>query len=594
MSAPSPLKGRHRWLTNMSTLAVAIGIVLSMAYAWVALDLPPGTRLSFTLILAVVAVSSNLLGDGFEQRRLITLRELGEGALPVTEQNLVTAAREAMAQPDISFWLCFVFLAAGSVAVSVVWSTVSGVRFEIAARVGLIGLVVSPLTSTLALLVSIPRARQVLRELVAAGLPVNALYAGVPAAFALRRRLMIFAVIAVVSPLALLADLGLSRLHALLGALVTARDGLEMQAVTDAQRVAGLAPILGLVVLMIIVVSVSAWLSGSILGDPLKDLAAETERLARGEHGSPRFIAGEYESFAAAGAIARMETELVDLLGGLGLAARGLTGATSSLSEGQLPAAARKAEQQAALDATSSTTNELARSAREIADNAQRVSELARQTLVAARAGRDSADGFLTAMGQVREGNQAIADSVVRLNKRVQQVGRIIEFINGIADKSDLLALNAELEGNKAGEVGRGFSLVAAEMRRLAESVMQSTTEIGRLIEEIRDATNAAVMATEAGVKATDAGAALAQRVGKGLSSIVEFANQSSDAMQSISLATAQQRQGTDQLVGAMSDILRSTEASGAAAQDMVAAHDQLLTLGRDLEHTLERFEVKS
>ena len=74
-------------------------------------------------------------------------------------------------------------------------------------------------------------------------------------------------------------------------------------------------------------------------------------------------------------------------------------------------------------------------------------------------------------------------------NKRVQQIGKIVEFINGVADKSDLLALNAELEGTKAGEVGRGFSLVAAEMRRLAENVLESTKEIEGLIEEIREAT---------------------------------------------------------------------------------------------------------
>jgi methyl-accepting chemotaxis protein len=135
---------------------------------------------------------------------------------------------------------------------------------------------------------------------------------------------------------------------------------------------------------------------------------------------------------------------------------------------------------------------------------------------------------------------------------------------------------------------------VAAEMRRLAESVMQSTREIGGLIDEIRDATNAAVMATEAGVKATDAGGALAQKVGEGLSRIVDYANQSADAMQSISLATSQQQAGTDQLVGAMTEIVQGTAASGTAATDMLAAHDQLISLARELEKTVARFEVHS
>lgn len=586
----SPLKGRHRWLTNLSTVAVFLGLLLASAYCYVAITFPEGTRLAFAGVLVVVAVGFNLIGDGIEQRRLGTLRQLGDGALPPTPAHLLVAANEVMRQPEVAFWLSLGFLAVGPLVLGLFWSLLSPVQTGVVVQVGFIGLCIAPLTATLALLVSVPRSRQVLRELVAAGLPVTTLYAGVPVAFVLRRRLMFFAAVAVFTPLVLVADLALTRLRALLTELVQAPDPEAMRALAQAQRGGGLAPIVGLVILVVLVVSVSAWLSGSILGDPLKELAAETERLARGDHGQPRFIPGEHETFAAAGAIAGMEAQLVELLGRLGHTAGDLSGATGALSEGRSRSGARVQN----LDAASSTTGELARSAREIAVNAQRVSELARETLGAARVGRDSSEGFMAAMVQVREGNQAIADSVVRLNKRVQQVGRIIEFINGIADKSDLLALNAELEGNKAGEVGRGFSLVAAEMRRLAESVMQSTREIGGLIDEIRDATNAAVMATEAGVKATDAGGALAQKVGEGLSLIVDYANQSADAMQSISLATSQQQSGTDQLVGAMAEIVQSTEATGVAAREMLVAHDQLIALARDLEQTVARFEVRS
>ena len=581
MTLASPLKGRARWLTNLSTAAVFTGLLLGTAYAWVAITFPVGTRLAFGAVLAVVVLVFNLVGDTIEQRRLFTLRQLGDGALPATPTNLLLAANEVMRQPDVSFWLSLCFLSLGPLALGGLWSLASTVPPSVVMQVGSIGLIIAPLTAVLALLASVPRSRQVLRDLVAAGLPATTLYAGVPVNFVLRRRLVIFAAIAVFTPLLLVANLALTRMRALLTQLVAVTDVKAMTALAQAQRSDGLVPLIGLVILVVLAVSASAWLSGSILGDPLKELAAETQRLARGDHSQPRFIPGEHETFAAAGAIAGMEAQLVELLGRLGQAAGDLSGATGALKGRGSQNPVQN------LDAASSTTGELARSAREIAANAQRVSDLARETLQAARVGRDGADGFMAAMVQVREGNQAIADSVVRLNKRVQQVGRIIEFINGIADKSDLLALNAELEGNKAGEVGRGFSLVAAEMRRLAESVMQSTREIGGLIDEIRDATNAAVMATEAGVKATDAGGALAQKVGEGLSRIVDYANQSADAMQSISLATSQQQAGTDQLVGAMTQIVKSTFASGAAATDMLVAHDQLISLARDLEQTV-------
>ena len=195
-------------------------------------------------------------------------------------------------------------------------------------------------------------------------------------------------------------------------------------------------------------------------------------------------------------------------------------------------------------------------------------------------------------MSRMRHDNQAIASAVTRLNKRVQQIGKIVEFINGVADKSDLLALNAELEGTKAGEVGRGFSLVAAEMRRLAENVLESTKEIEGLIEEVREASRAAVAATEGGVRATDTGTSLAQQVTESLKQILDLAGQTSDAVRSISLATQQQQTGTDQLADTMADILRITQQSLNATKQVSTANGDLLVLALDLRGVVERFQI--
>jgi methyl-accepting chemotaxis protein len=317
-------------------------------------------------------------------------------------------------------------------------------------------------------------------------------------------------------------------------------------------------------------------------------LGAETERLARGEYRRAIVVVSEYETWAAAVAMSAMEAHLLDVVSQARDAATGIRSAADDLVVNGTLREQGAAEQSAALLATTATTEELARSARQISSNAQHVSEIARGTLASAQTGKLSADAFTAAMGEVRSGNQAIADSVVKLNKRVQQVGRIIDFIDGIADKSDLLALNAELEGHKAGSVGQGFGLVAAEMRRLAESVMTSTREISRLIDDIRDATNAAVMATEAGVKATEAGALLAGKVSDSLNEIVDYANRSADAMQSISLATVQQQAGTDQLVNAMGEINRSTGNSLASARDMGTTQATLLEVSKELKTVVD------
>jgi methyl-accepting chemotaxis protein len=287
-----------------------------------------------------------------------------------------------------------------------------------------------------------------------------------------------------------------------------------------------------------------------------------------------------------------MRTQLLSAVEELKHAGIAITGATDSLVKTSEDHGTGTKDQVTSLNQTSVTTEELARSAQEIANRAAAVADIARETLAVALAGQATADTFFGSMAQMKKDNHAIADAVVKLNKRVQQIGKIVEFINEIADKSDLLALNAELEGTKAGEVGRGFSLVAAEMRRLAESVMTSTREIGALINDIRDATNAAVMATEAGVKATDAGANISQEVSGSLKTIVEVARQTADAVQTISLATQQQTTGTGQLAEAMANVLLVTQQGVVATEQMTGANTDLAMLAKELQQVVDRFQT--
>jgi methyl-accepting chemotaxis protein len=584
---PHPvLAGRARWLTSPSTVSVFAGIALATAYAWASLSFPVGTRLAFGVILLVVCVVFNTVGDFIEQRRLRVLAELGRGALAFTSEHLLRAALAVARALDVTLVLVSSFLVGGSFMVGVLWSAVTTAPASAGLRLAVIGLVTAPITSVIAYLSLFGRVRTVHAELVAAGLPAQQLYAALPAR-SWGGRLVVFALVAAVSPVLLIADLSLERFSGL-AARVGNSEGSTARAAIDGAFAQDFGALGLLIAILLVLVCVSAWLAGTAIGGPLRALAQKTQQLAAGRYDGG-FLSAEFESLDAAAALFTMEQHVLEALRQLDQTTASITTATAAL----VASATRGAERldaSAALAQTNATTTELARSASQIAANAQVVSSLAQQTFAAARSGKANADAFAGAMGQVREGNQAIADSVVRLNKRVQQVGRIVGFIDSIADRSDLLALNAELEGNKAGEVGRGFSLVAAEMRRLAESVLQSTREIAGLIEDIRDATNAAVMATEAGVKATDAGAALSGRVGTRLTSIVDFANQSSDAMQRISEATGQQQVGTEQLVSAMTDILRATRASADASGAMTLAHQELVELAEALTGALADF----
>ncbi len=578
-------------LTAPPTIVVVCAVALASAYAWVLLQPPEGVGLSFGLSVFAVAAGLTFMGERAERRRLSSLTALARGASP-ERPLLVAVAREVVTHADFTFLEVLLLVSGGGSAAGLVWWATSAVSGWDALRLAFLGAALAPLTASLAHVAVLPRARQILVELTQVGLGLDGLREAIPPRYDLKRRLLIFAASATLTPMLLIADLALGRLLLTLRAMDGAVAGAA-GAAADQVSEQGLGLIVGVTVGLLVLVMVSAQWIGRALGTPLVGLARETGRLVRGNYRGGAIVIAEGETWAAALALAGLEQHLRGVLEQVQVAAGGIGQACTELADNGRAHEAGAREQTASIAATGATAEELAKSARHIAQGATQVSSLAHDTLDMAKAGDRDAQAFTRAMVDVRLGNQAIADSVVRLNKRVQQVGRIIDFINEIADRSDLLALNAELEGYKAGDVGEGFGLVAAEMRRLAESVMDSTREIGRLLEEIRDATNAAVMATEAGVKATDAGAALAQQVSGKLGAIVEFANTSADAMQAISLATNQQQQGTDQLVAAMAEVLSSTRASAEAAKVVSETEAALVQVAQELADSVRELEAK-
>jgi methyl-accepting chemotaxis protein len=154
--------------------------------------------------------------------------------------------------------------------------------------------------------------------------------------------------------------------------------------------------------------------------------------------------------------------------------------------------------------------------------------------LEAARQIADSARGVHENAQRSKLSSEAIADRTSQLNKLTTQIAEVLIGISKIADKSDVLALNAALEGTKAGEAGKGFTLVAEEMRRLAESVMEAVRDIGELVDTIRQASQASVLATEEGVK---------------------LSLETTSSAEVIRMTSQQQQTGTEQVTGSMNEI---------------------------------------
>ncbi|MBZ4406934.1 methyl-accepting chemotaxis protein [Myxococcus sp. XM-1-1-1] len=574
-------------LTNL------VGVVFGLHYAWLTLSDAPGMAGRMELFvrwacgMGAVAI---ILGAWVSLARLRTVRALELGRVAATPEVLKAAVTEVTRWPDEAFLRSLgLWLFTTPLLGFAVWWT-AGVDADAARRIAGLGLLFGPLTALLVHCLVILRSRKVVLWLAELGMTHGQLIAAMPRRAEIRARLVAFAFISVVTPAVLSVQLS-SALgeRALRQLMAHAAPSAELASRLRVEALVSGGP---LVLLVFALALTTAYLGGTLLGRPLRELSSEARRIAEGDLASPRVVPTEDEIWDVSAAFTTMRTHLADVMSQLQRAGAQISATTEEIltTSGRYEVGAT--EQASSLDQTSATTEELARSARQIAENAGSVAQIAQRTLGAAQQGQRSAESFLGSMERMKQDNVAIASSVVRLNKRVQQIGKIVEFINGVADKSDLLALNAELEGTKAAEVGRGFSLVAAEMRRLAENVLESTKEIEGLIEEVREASAAAVSATEGGVRAVESGTTLAQQVSESLRQITKLAGKTSDAVRSISLATQQQQTGTDQLAETMADILRITQQSLNATKQVSTANTDLLVLARDLSEVVERFQI--
>jgi methyl-accepting chemotaxis protein len=250
-------------------------------------------------------------------------------------------------------------------------------------------------------------------------------------------------------------------------------------------------------------------------------------------------------------------------------------------------------QQASAIHETTATMEELKGASHQIAENAQMVAAIAEQTLGSGRQGEGSIKSFIESMEKVRKNAVEVDDAISKLSRRVERIGTVVEVIDEIADRSDLLALNAALEGAKAGEAGRGFSIVAAEMRRLAENVLESTKEIKNLITEIREATHAAKQASDGNKRMAAEGEKLGGAAQGSVTAILSGIQETSDAARVIHLATQQQRTATEQVVQSMSEIEEVTRHAQSGSKQATGAAAELAKLAERLAELIRRFKVE-
>jgi methyl-accepting chemotaxis protein len=249
-------------------------------------------------------------------------------------------------------------------------------------------------------------------------------------------------------------------------------------------------------------------------------------------------------------------------------------------------------QQSAAIGQTSATVNELRAAADAMAARARDVARQAGESVQVSSDGTEAVAAISIAMEEIRARVDGMATDISALSERTQQIGVITNTVNDLADRSKLLALNASIEAARAGEHGRGFAVVAEHVRGLADQSKDAVSQVATILNDVRDATNAAVAASDQGTHVVEKGLALAQEAGKGILSLTDTIRDASRAAEEIAELARQQSLGMDEIALAMGNMQAGTSQFLEGAHQSQQAAESLNELAAKLAGLTERYRV--
>ena len=251
-------------------------------------------------------------------------------------------------------------------------------------------------------------------------------------------------------------------------------------------------------------------------------------------------------------------------------------------------------QQSSEIQDTSQAVLKMAEDITEVSKSASQSADVARQSLAATAQGSMAVENTIKGMDEIRMQIQETAKRIKRLGESTQQIGEITELISDITEQTNVLALNAAIQAASAGEAGRGFSVVAEEVQKLAERSAAATRQIGALVRTIQTDTQDAVAAMENSTQEVVEGAKLTDAAGAALTDIGHVSNQLAELIQQISSMTEEQAKSANNVARNIQNMLGVTEQTQQGTQQTVQSIQQLNTLAEELKNSVSRFRVSS
>lgn len=245
-----------------------------------------------------------------------------------------------------------------------------------------------------------------------------------------------------------------------------------------------------------------------------------------------------------------------------------------------------------AVTETTTTVEEVKQTALVASQKSKHVSEISQKAVQVSQSGERSVNETIEGINQIHEQMEYIAETIVRLSEHNQAIGEIIATVDDLAEQSNLLAVNASIEASKAGEYGKGFIIVAQEIKGLAEQSKQATKQVRSILNDIQKSSSTAVMATEKGSKAVEATVRQSAGTGDAIRELSKSISEASQAVMQIAASSQQQLVGMDQVAIAMGNIKQATSQNSAGTKQVEVTVRNLHELGQKLKTLIEHYKV--
>ncbi|NBA96535.1 methyl-accepting chemotaxis protein [Pseudomonas sp. R5(2019)] len=336
----------------------------------------------------------------------------------------------------------------------------------------------------------------------------------------------------------------------------------------------------------------AAWIITRQITGPLRETLEEVERIASGDLSRDIRVTRRDELGVLQQGIQRMGATLRDLIGGIRDGVTQIASAAEELSAVTEETSAGVNSQKVETDQVATAMHEMAATVQEVARNAEQASQAATDADIQAR---DGDKVLAQAIGQIERLADEVrrsTDAMSRLQQESVKIGSVMDVIKSVAEQTNLLALNAAIEAARAGEAGRGFAVVADEVRGLAQRTQKSTEEIEELVAGLQSGTQQVANVMLSSRSLTDSSVELTRQAGDSLENITRTVSNIQSMNQQIAAAAEQQSAVAEQISRSILNVRDVSEQTAAASEETAASSVELARLGNQLQMMVSHFRI--